>query len=275
MLRFFDHHAHLQDEAFAADVEAVIARAQAAGVERIVLSSSSIEDSRQAIDLALGHPGLFVAAGCHPHEAKDFAAQGGVEALRQLILESNARAAAAGRLPVVVAVGEIGLDYYYDHSPRDIQAEVYKAQIELAHELGLPFVIHEREAYQDNLTILQAAAAKGLLLPELPAVCHCYSGSPEGAEALLKLGLMLGFDGPLTYKNARKAPDVVKAMPFDRLLIETDSPYLTPVPFRGQRNESLKVILVALEVAQLLGLTLADVAEQTWQNACRLYRLPL
>lgn len=282
-LELFDSHAHLQDsEAFSADeLPAVLARARAAGVSRIILPASSLDDADAAAGLARQYPGLFYAAGCHPHEASGFTAEHldrlrSHAGLRSTDASTGAAtastvAAAIGRLPLV-AIGEVGLDYHYDFSPRSVQQSVFEQQLEVAFDAGLPLIIHEREATADCLAILRSFSRAGRLRPA-PGVFHCYSGSVETARELLKLGFYLGFDGPITFKNAHKPLEVIRACPSDRLLIETDSPYLTPVPYRGKRNEPQLVRLVAERMAQEIGLTLSATAALTTANACRCFGL--
>lgn len=275
-LELFDSHAHLQDaEAFPADeMPQVLARARAAGVSRIILPASSLDDADAAAQLARRHPGLYYAAGCHPHEASGFTAEHMARLRAHAGLDRRpdiGQNAPASRLPLV-AIGEVGLDYHYDFSPRDVQKAVFEQQLDLAFLAGLPLVIHEREATADCLAILHSFAKAGRLRPE-PGVFHCYSGSVETARELLKLGFYLGFDGPITFKNAHKPLDVIRACPPDRLLIETDSPYLTPVPFRGKRNEPGLVRLVAERLAQEIGLSLPEAAALTTANACRCFGL--
>ncbi len=269
-MKWFDTHAHLQDEPFDQDRQEVMTRAEAAGVGLVLLPGSTLADSRRACQLALEDSRLIVAAGVHPHEAKDYTDETHSQ-LRELVLETNAQAAARGRKPIVVAIGEIGLDYHYDHSPRDVQRQVYYRQLTLAHELGLPVIIHERESAQDNYDLLSQAKTEGLLTSDPPGVIHCYSGSLESSRLLLKLGFYLGFDGPVTYKNARRALEVVRECPHDHLVIETDSPYLTPVPLRGKRNEPANLPLIGAKIAELWGLSLEDTARILTENGLRLF----
>ena len=269
-MKWFNTHAHLQDEPFDQDRQEVMTRAKKAGVDLVLLPGSTLEDSSKACRLALGEPRFIVAVGVHPHEAKDYSDETHRQ-LRDLVLGTNAHAAALGRPPIVVAIGEIGLDYHYDHSPRDVQREVYYRQLQLAHELGLPVVIHERESAQDNYEMLSRATEEGLLSSDPPGVIHCYSGSPESAKLLLKLGFYLGFDGPITYKNARKPLEVIRECPQDRLVIETDSPYLTPVPLRGKRNESANLPLIGAKVAELWEMSLEDTSRVLLDNSLRLF----
>ncbi|MCK9252006.1 MAG: TatD family hydrolase [Eubacteriales bacterium] len=260
---WFDSHAHLQDEAFDADRGDVLDRAWRQGVRRVLLPSSSFSDARRAIALASQDERLLCAVGCHPHEAAAFSGQ--TQDDWHALVEAN-------RQTPIVAIGEIGLDYHYDFSPREVQRQVFWLQLTLAHALGLPVIIHEREATSDCLSLLEKAQAAGLLAPE-PGVFHCFSGSAETARIVLDMGFYLGFDGPVTFKNARKAPAVIEACPHDRLLLETDSPYLTPVPFRGKRNEPAYLPLIGEKVAQIWQMPADDVAAISTANACRLFRV--
>lgn len=270
MYPFFDTHAHLQDPDFAADLDQVLENLVEAGVGRVVLPASDLADSYRAADLALQHPGVYCVLGCHPHEAKSWTAESRQE-LADLIQKTQAQARAQGRAKVVVGIGEIGLDYHYDFSPRPLQAQVYRDQIELAAELGLPIVVHEREAFEDSIKILQEAKSDGLL--EIPMACHCFSGSVESADRLLQLGAYLGFDGPITFKNAKKPKAVLAMVPEDRFLLETDSPYLTPEPLRGKRNDPSKLTYIAQEAASIRQQSYESIVEQNWHNACRFFGL--
>lgn len=260
-MRLFDSHAHLSDEQFQDDFESVLTRAVEAGVERILLPASDLADSHKIIKLIEQQPERLVAAvGVHPHEAKSYNQESESELARLL---QHAQ---------VVAVGEIGLDYHYDFSPREQQKAVFKAQLRLAHEYGKTLVLHDREAHGDFLEVLQTAKREGLLA-EQAGVVHCYGGSWEFAKQLLQLGFYLGFDGPITFKNARQSHEVIRNMPQDRLLIETDSPYLSPVPYRGKRNEPAYVLEICRKIAELWQKPLAEVAELSYQNTLRLFGL--
>lgn len=260
---WFDSHAHLQDKAFADDRAAVLERAEHQRVSRILLPSSSYEDACRAVSLAESDDRLICAVGCHPHAADRFAARPADDWAALVISHRGAP---------IVAIGEIGLDYHYDFSPRDVQRQVFRTQLELASELELPVIIHEREATADCLKILEQAASDGLLRA-LPGVFHCFSGSVETAKIVLAMGFYLGFDGPVTFKNAIKPVSVVEICPPDRILIETDSPYLTPAPFRGKRNEPAYLPLIGARIAEIQGVTVAETASQTTANACRLFGL--
>jgi TatD DNase family protein len=262
-MTWFDSHAHLQDEDFDSDFRAVLERALENQVERILLPASDLADSKKGIERALQDSHLVCSAGCHPHEAAKFSADH-LRLLKQLIENYRGKP--------VVAIGEAGLDYHYDFSPRNVQRDVFQMQLDLAFDMDLPLIIHEREAVADCLGMIQSQAEQGRLRP-VPGVFHCYSGSLETAAILLKLGFYIGVDGPVTFANARKLPDVIRSCPLDRLVLETDSPYLAPVPYRGQRNEPSNLPIIGARVAEILSLPPAEVAAQTTANACRLFNL--
>ena len=250
-MTLFDTHAHYDDEAFDADRDAVIA----AFGGLIVDPGCTLASSQAAIDLAARHPNVYAAVGIHPENCGDFLPEH-IDALRHL-----------ARQPKVVAIGEIGLDYYWaENPPREFQQQVFRAQLELALELDLPVIVHDREAHGDSLTIVRD-------YPALRGVFHCYSGSVEMARELLALGWYLGFDGPVTYKNARKTVEVAEMVPLDRILIETDSPYMSPVPMRGKRNDSRNVLYIAEKLAQLKGMTTEEMAELAGVNGKRLFNI--
>ncbi len=250
-----DTHAHLQDEQFDSDRGEVIARALAAGVERIINIGDTIESSARGVKLAADYPELYAAVGIHPQEA------GQMQPSHEELLASWAK------LPKVVAIGEIGLDYYYEKVSRDRQKEVFIRQLDLARQLHLPVCIHDRDAHGDLMAIL-AKEGKGIT-----GVIHCFSGSWEMARELVRSGWYIGIDGPLTFKNAAKLPEVVCQVPLERLLIETDSPYLAPVPMRGKRNEPAHVIHVARKAAELRQMPFDEFAAATTKNARNLFGL--
>lgn len=256
-IELVDTHTHLNDEKFAGDVEETIARARAAGVTRLINMGDTMASSERAVALAAAHAGLYAGVGIHPEEAYEMTAA------------DDARLAAWAARPEVVCIGEIGLDYYWvkDEAQRALQRRIFIRQLDLARQLHLPVCIHDREAHADTLAILKREG-RGI-----PAVLHCYSGSREMAREFLRLGLYLGVDGPLTFKNAAKLPEIVRDMPLERLLVETDAPYMAPVPMRGKRNEPAFVRYVAEKAAALRGLTLAEVAAATTRNAETLYGL--
>ena len=252
----FDTHAHYNDDAFDQNRKGLLDALPDAGVGAVVIPGVDVESSRSALALAESRPWLFAAAGIHPEDcagctAADFSA------IRDLCREKK-----------VVAIGEIGLDYYWaENPPKEFQQMVFRRQLELALELELPVIVHDREAHGDSLEIVKE-------FPGVRGVFHCFSGSPEMAEELLKLGWMLSFNGAITFKNARKAPEVIAAVPLERMMVETDAPYLTPVPFRGKRNDSGYVHLVAEKIAQLKGLPAEQVERQTWENGVRFFGIP-
>ena len=251
-----DSHAHIDDERFDADREEVVARALAAGVSLIVNIGADMASSARSVALAEKYPGIYAAVGMHPHDSQDMKETD----YRQLEQWATH--------PKVVAIGEIGLDYHYDLSPRSVQKEVFLRQLDLARKTGKPFIIHEREAHADMLDIIRNAA-RGL-----NGVFHCFSGSVETAREYLKMGFYISVAGPVTFPKSVKTKEVAKAVPLDRLLVETDSPYLTPQPFRGKRNEPAYVRIVAEEIANLRDISLAELAEATTANVRRLFNIP-
>ena len=252
----FDTHAHYDDEAFDTDRDAVLTALPQRGVGLILNPGCDVESSRKAVQYAAAYPHVYAAVGIHPENCGGYTA-GNLAAIRALAQQ-----------PKVVAIGEIGLDYYWaENPPRDLQQQVLRDQLALAGELALPVIIHDREAHADTLSIIRE-------FPGVTGVFHCFSGSPEMAQELLKLGWYLGFDGPVTYKNARRAPEVAAVTPLDRMLIETDSPYMTPVPYRGRRNDSGYVHLVAEKLAEWKGVTPEEIARITTENGKRLFRIP-
>ena len=254
-----DSHAHLDDKKFEGELEAVLERARQAGVGRIVTVGSGIASSEACVRLASEYRGfLYAAVGVHPHEARLFDESAGAR-LREL-------AGADG----VVAVGETGLDYHYDNSPRETQRRVFACHIELALETGLPLVVHCREAFAECLEIVRGYEAEGLR-----GVAHCFSGSAEDARAFLEMGFLISFGGVVTYRNAERVRRVAAGVPLDRTLVETDSPYLAPQGKRGQRNEPAFVTEVAAMLAVLHGVSAQAVASTTTRNAQRLYGIPV
>ena len=250
---FFDTHAHYDDERFDEDRAQVLAAMQQAGIGRIVNPGCTVETSRMAVEFARQYDFMYAAVGIHPENCAG-AGEAEFDAVEAL--------AAAEK---VVAIGEIGLDYYWaENPPRAFQREVLARQMALAEKLDLPVIIHDRDAHGDCMDMVRA-------FPNVRGVFHCYSGSVEDAKILLDRGWYLGFDGPITYKNARKAPEVVQYMPMDRLLLETDSPYLAPVPFRGKRNDSRYLPYVAEKIAALRGVEAAAVEQAAWDNANRFF----
>lgn len=248
VLDLFDSHCHLDDEAFAADREAVLDRARTAGVRGTVTVGTSLASSRRAIALAEQHADVYAAVAIHPHDASSATAA------------AMAELEALARHQRVVAIGETGLDYYRDFAPRDTQAQVFRAHLVLARLLNLPVIIHNRDAHFDVMRILAEEAPPRVIM-------HCFSGSPEIAHRCLDRGYYLGLGGPLTYRNARRALEVAAYVPPDRLLLETDAPYLPPEPHRGRRNEPSYLPLIAWAAAHARGVAAGTVAEITTSNA--------
>ena len=249
----FDTHAHYDSKQFDADRDALLSALPADGVELVVDPGCDIASSRAAVELARRFPHVRAAVGIHPEDCAG-ASDADFQELRQLCAA-----------PGVVAVGEIGLDYYWkENPPKDFQQSVFRRQIELAIELNLPVIVHDREAHGDCLTIIRD-------YPEARGVFHCFSGSPEMAEELLKRGWYLGFDGPVTYPNARRAAEVIAVTPMDRIVVETDSPYLSPVPKRGKRNDSRNLPFIVRKLAEWKGVNYEDMERAAWENGKRLY----
>jgi TatD DNase family protein len=258
-----DSHAHLDFPQFGSDRAAVLERAQAAGVGAIVDVGADLESSRRAVALAQAEPMVYASVGVHPHDAKT------------LDGATLAELRALASQPKVVAVGEIGLDFYRDLSPRDVQRRAFQAQLAWAAQMARPVVIHDREAHEPVLAILEdwARGLAGSPLAGRAGVLHSFSGELAMAERAIALGFYISISGPVTYQNARRLPEIVAALPLDRLLIETDCPYLPPHPHRGQRNEPAYVQLVAERVAAIRGVAIQEIAAATTANARRLFGL--
>lgn len=253
-MSLIDTHAHLTDPRFEADVDEVVARANATGVDRIIVCGYDVESSRAAIELAAKFESVYATVGVHPHDAKSYSAEA-ESAIEEL-----------SRAPKVLAIGEIGLDYHYDFSPRCAQVAAFEAQVEMAVRLGLPVVIHSRESNDEALQVLTRVAGNNIA-----GVFHCFSGDVEFARAVLDAGFYVGVDGPVTYKAAEQLRAVVEFCPLDRLLVETDCPYLSPVPYRGKRNEPAYVRFVAQKTAWIKGVTFEKLADATTANAINLF----
>jgi len=256
-----DSHCHLADEAFAGDLELVITRARAAGLERVlvVLEAGNEKEATQASRIADAWPEARFSVGVHPHQAHEFADDPArvLDLVREQIR----------RTPGARAVGEVGLDYHYDFSPRDVQQAVFRAQVRLALELDWPLVIHTREADADTVRILREDGEG-----RVRGVFHCFTGGPDLAQAGLALGLFISLAGIVTFPKAADLRETARAVPMDRLLVETDSPFLAPVPHRGSRNEPAHVVRVAATLADLHGLEAADMDRHTTSNFHRLFR---
>lgn len=252
----FDTHAHYDDEKFDADREALLSSMEEQGIGRIINVSANLAEIEATLELVRKYPFIYGAVGVHPDDTRE---------LNEDNFDQIRRAAAQDK---IVAIGEIGLDYYWDSSERDVQKHWFLRQLDLARELAIPVIIHSREAAQDTLDLIREAGG-----PEFSMVMHCYSYSKELAKIYLDKGYYLGIGGVVTFKNSRKLKEVVEYMPMEQMLLETDSPYLAPVPFRGKRNSSEKLHLVVDEIARLKGISPEDVERITWENACRFYRM--
>ncbi len=245
-MRWVDNHCHLADDAIE-----ILDAARSGGVERFIDVGCDLATSQEAIQHAAAHEGVHATVGLHPHEAKH-----GIGGLEALLSE-----------PGVVAVGECGLDYHYDHSPRDEQREMFAAQIALAHRHELPLVIHTREAWAETFDILDAEG-----MPS-STIFHCFTGGPDEAQQCLDRGAWLSFSGIVSFKSAADVQQAAVLCPADRMLVETDSPYLAPAPYRGKRNQPAWVARVGEVLAELRGESIEAVAEATWHNAHRAYPL--
>ena len=249
----FDTHAHYDDEVFDPDRREVLAGLPQKGVGLVVDPGCTLTSSEKAVALAAEFPHVYAAVGLHPENCHDFQPEQ-IERLRQLAQREK-----------VVAIGEVGLDYYWEENPpRALQQEVLRRQLALAEELKLPVIFHDREAHGDSLAIVRE-------FPAVRGVFHCFSGSKEMALDLVRRGWYVGFTGVLTFKNARRAIEAASAVPLDRILIETDCPYMAPEPFRGKRNDPGYVYRVAEALAQIKGISVAAAADATYRNACTLY----
>lgn len=255
MNNIFDSHAHYDSEQFADDRKELLNALSQQGVCGIINCGTDIASSLVTLELSDEFSFVYAACGIHPHEAEG-CKQGYLPVLKKLCMEEKC-----------VAVGEIGLDYHYDFSPRDIQMQIFEQQLVLAKELDLPVIVHDREAHEDTMTLLKRYKPKG--------VVHCFSGSAEMAKEVVKLGMYIGLGGAVTFKNARKPLDVAAIVPDDRLLIETDCPYMTPVPHRGKRCDSSYIPFTAEKLAEVRGTTAEIILDLTRKNANTLFGLEL
>ena len=251
---YFDTHAHLDDEAFETDRDELIRSFAEAGVTRVLNAGSDMESSRETAALCEKYDFIYGAVGIHP-EAADRMKDGDLEELRELSKRKN-----------IVAIGETGLDYYWDNVPREVQQDAFRKHCALASELGLPIVVHDREAHRDCFDILGE-------FPDLRVVYHCFSGSVEYARELVRRGYYFSFGGAVTFKNAKHAPEVLKNIPRERVMLETDCPYMAPVPCRGKRNHSGLVPHIAEKIAELWEMTPAEVGRITTENALRFFNI--
>ena len=255
-MRLFDTHAHYDADAFDADRMEVLSSMPGQGVELILNPGCDLKSSQTAVELAERFPFVYAAVGVHPEECADWNAEHDIPVLEAL-----------AQNPKVRAIGEIGLDYHWpENPPRELQQQAFHAQLDLAEKLNLPVIVHDRDAHHDCLEIVRAH-------PNVTGVYHCYSGGVEDAKTLMKLGWMISFTGSITFKNARRALEVIDLLPLDRMMIETDSPYMSPEPFRGRRNDSGRVHLVAEAIARRTGLDPEEVARITLENGKRFFRI--
>ncbi len=254
MNNIFDTHAHYADHAFDEDREQILASLPEKGVKYVTLASSSVEDTAENSELAQKYDYIYAAAGVHP-ESVDTNPADYLETVRKAINEN----------PKIRAVGEIGLDYHYDGYDREKQIKLFREQLELARELDMPVIVHSRDACEDTLVLLREFKPKG--------VVHCFSGSAETAKEILKLGMYIGFTGVLTFKNAKKALRALAEVPLDRLLLETDCPYMAPVPFRGKRCDSSMIAYTAQKAAEIKGIPVDELLEITCRNGMALYNI--
>lgn len=255
-MRLFDTHAHYDADAFDADRMEVLSSMPGQGVELILNPGCDLKSSQTAVELAERFPFVYAAVGVHPEECANWNAEHDIPVLEAL-----------AQNPKVRAIGEIGLDYHWaENPPRELQQQAFHAQLDLAEKLNLPVIVHDRDAHHDCLDIVRAN-------PKVTGVYHCYSGGVEDAKTLMKLGWMISFTGSITFKNARRALEVIDLLPLDRMMIETDSPYMSPEPFRGRRNDSGRVHLVAEAIARRKGLDPEEVARITLENGKRFFRI--
>lgn len=272
-----DTHCHLDMDEFKQDRSVVIKRAQNAGVQLIITIGSDMESNREGLRLSKKYDCVYSSIGIHPHDAKEFSDgvyktlktwidKFRIENYNKKIRNSQSATPLADRNPKIVAIGETGLDYHYDNSPREVQKDVFKKHLTLSSETGLPVIIHSREAKRDTLDIIKESGVKR-------GVFHCFSGDIDMAKSGMDIGFLISIAGPVTFKNARRLREIAKVIPDDHLLIETDAPYLTPEPLRGKRNEPSYIIHTAKFLAELRGITLEDISRITTLNAKRLFNI--
>ena len=252
--KFIDTHAHLDFEDLQKNIDEILKNSKSVGVEKIIIPGVTLEDTPKIINLIEKYENLFGAVAVHPSEAKNWQ-DGYYEKLKNYALHEK-----------VVAIGETGLDYYWDKSFVDLQKQVFRNHLQLAQKLNLPVIVHDREAHADVLTILKE-------FPKVKGVMHCFSGSAEFALECVKTGYYIALGGPVTFKNAKKPKEVAEQVPLEKLVLETDSPFLTPHPFRGKQNDPSKIILVAETIAEIKNLSIEEVATITSQNAEKLFKI--
>lgn len=251
-----DSHAHLDSDQFKEDLDNVMKKIEGSGVELVINPGANMESSRKIVELVKKYSILYGAVGVHPHDTEKMKLED-LNEIKNLAKEEK-----------IVAIGEIGLDYYYDHSPREVQKEMFIEQIKIAKELKLPIIVHEREAAKDVFDIIKEEKDANLT-----GVIHCFSGSLEMALEYIKLGFYISFGGPVTFKNAKKPKEVVAKIPMDKLLVETDSPYLTPTPYRGKRNDSSYLKYIVEEIAKLRDIEYDLLVKSTNKNTRKLFNI--
>ena len=251
----FDTHAHMDDRAFDADREELLKSLPEQGIQLLMNPGCSLASSYNTSKLSQEYDYIYAAVGSHPDVADE---------VNEEVLEEYRKLCKLN--PRIRAIGEIGLDYHYEDIPRDIQLRAFRMQMELARELKLPVIVHERDAHEDGMAVVRE-------FPDVTGVFHCYSGSAEMAKELIKRGWYIGFTGVLTFKNARKAVEVAASIPLDRIVLETDCPYMSPEPFRGKRNDPGKLYRMAEKLAEIRGLTVEEIHRITVENGKRLYRI--
>lgn len=249
----FDTHAHYDDEQFDSDRSELLASLTGKGISGVISCGVNAESSKANIDLSEKYPFIYAAVGYHGLNTEDLTGDY-LDILKGLIKNEK-----------TVAIGEIGLDYHYEKETRDIQLKIFREQIELANEYDLPVIVHDREAHEDTLNILKELKPRGVI--------HCFTGSVEMAKEIVKIGMYIGLGGAVTFKNAVKPVEVAKFVPADRLLVETDCPYMTPVPFRGKRNDSSLIPYTAEKIAEVRGVTAQEILDLTAENARALFRI--
>ena len=250
----FDTHAHMDDRAFAEDQHEILLGLREKGVGLVMNPGCSLESSRNAVALAQKYDFVYAAVGSHPDVADE---------VNEEVLEEYRKLC---KLEKVKAIGEIGIDYHYEDIPRDLQLKAFRMQMELAREVGLPVIVHEREAHEDGMAVVRE-------FPDVTGVFHCYSGSAEMARQLVDKGWYIGFTGVLTFKNARKAIETAESIPIERIVLETDCPYMAPVPHRGKRNDPGYLCHMAEKLAEIRGLSVEEIHQITMENGKRLYRI--
>ena len=260
MQNIFDSHAHYDDPRFDDDRDTLLSSMASNGVRTIMNVGNTTSANVAGSELAKKYPFVYCSIGIHPDQSAEIAAQNSRDYLDVIAQQLSYEKA--------MALGEIGLDYYYDDdAPRDIQKKIFEEQLALAKDLDVPVIIHNRDAHQDTLELLKKYRPKGIM--------HCFSGSAEVAKEVLRLGMYIGFTGVITFKNARRAVEAAAEIPLDRLLVETDCPYMAPEPYRGKRCDSTMLPRMVEKLAQIKGIDPQQLADQTFQNACAVYNIPL